>query len=228
MVIFGILAALALGAIVMGPSYWVKRTMRRHSAERVDFPGSGGELARHLVEHYALGDVKVEVTDKGDHYDPADRTVRLSAENYYTASLTAVAVAAHEVGHAIQHHQRERGLMLRQALARIAMISDRIASVFFLLAPVLFVVARTPAALFGMVALGIALLAIRVLVHLVTLPVEYDASFNKALPILRDGGYLKPQDVDAASSVLRAAAFTYVAGALMSLIDLARWIRILR
>ena len=76
--------------------------------------------------------------------------------------------------------------------------------------------------------IGIGLLAVRVLVHLVTLPVEYDASFNKALPILRDGGYLAEDDIAGARSVLKAAAFTYVAAALTSLLNLARWIRVLR
>ena len=228
MAIIGIIAVLVLAAIVLGPSYWVKRTMKRHSGERPDFPGTGGELATHLVEHYQLAGVKVEFTDRGDHYDPKDKSVRLSAENFYNRSLTAAAVAAHEVGHAIQHHRQERGLRLRQLLANVAVVTDRAASVFFLFAPILFVIVRAPGALLSMVALGVSFLAIRVLVHLVTLPVEYDASFNKALPILEQGNYLEPEDMQAARSVLRAAALTYVAGALMSLIDLARWIRVLR
>jgi hypothetical protein len=87
---------------------------------------------------------------------------------------------------------------------------------------------RSPAAIFAMIALGILLLAVRVLVHFFTLPVEYDASFNKALPILKEGGYLQENDLAAARSVLKAAALTYVAGALMSLLNLARWIRLLR
>lgn len=202
--------------------------MKRHSSKRRDFPGTGGELAVHLIEHYQLNGVRVEVTDKGDHYDPKEKAVRLSAENYNGRSLTAVAVSAHEVGHAIQDHQKERGLIIRQKLAGIAMVTDRVASIFFLLAPVLFVIVRAPAALIAMVALGIGLLAMRVVVHLVTLPVEYDASFNKALPILKQGNYLKDKDIAGATSVLRAAALTYVAGALMSLLDLARWIRVLR
>lgn len=222
--IVGILFA----AIVFGPSYWVRHTMKRHSAKRTDFPGTGGELAQHLIDHYEISNVRVEVTDRGDHYDPDERVVRLSADNFHTPSITAVAVAAHEVGHALQHHLEEPGLQMRQSLARLTVVTDRIASVFFLLAPVLFVVARTPAALIAMAGLGIALLAVRVLVHLVTLPVEYDASFNKALPILREGGYLQDHEIQGAESVLKAAAYTYVASALMSLLDLARWIRILR
>lgn len=228
MPVLAIIGIIILIGIVLGPQLWIKRTMARHAHERADFPGTGGELARHLLEHYRIDGVGVEMTNKGDHYDPQDRMVRLSADVHDKASLTAVAVAAHEVGHAIQHHRQERGLKTRQAMVKLAMVSDRIASVFFLAAPVLFLLARTPAALFGMVAFGIALLAIRVLVHAVTLPVEYDASFNKALPILKEGGYLRDEDLDGANSVLKAAAFTYVAGALMSLLDLARWIRVIR
>lgn len=202
--------------------------MKKHGEERSDFPGTGGELAQHLVEHFGLTGVGVEETDRGDHYDPQDKMVRLSADNFHKASLTGVAVAAHEVGHALQDYHQEKGLRLRQWLVGIASVTDKIASVFFLAAPVLAVFARTPAAFFGLVAFGVALLAIRIVVHLITLPVEYDASFNKALPILQEGGYLHESDLKGARSVLKAAAFTYVAGALMSLLDLARWIRILR
>ncbi|WP_299860931.1 zinc metallopeptidase [uncultured Hoeflea sp.] len=228
MAILGMIGFLAVLAAVYAPQFWVGHTMRRHSTERPDFPGTGAEMAEHLVERFDLGGVGVEMTDKGDHYDPEARVVRLSEANYRGANLTAVAVAAHEVGHALQHHRGERGLALRQRLVSVAMVTDRIASIFFIAAPVLAVALRAPGALLGMAVIGIGLLGVRVLVHLVTLPVEYDASFNKALPILREGGYLGDDDLAAARSVLKAAAFTYVAGALMSLLNLARWIRVLR
>lgn len=228
MALIGLVALALFAAIVVLPQFWVRRTMRRHGTPRPDFPGTGGELARHLVEHFGLDGVGVEQTDKGDHYDPEARVVRLSADTYDKPSLTAVAIAAHEVGHALQHHRGENGLKLRQSLVRIAQVSDRFAAIFFIAAPVLTLIARSPGAFLAMAGIGIALLAVRVLVHLVTLPVEYDASFGKALPILKEGGYLREEDLGGARSVLRAAAFTYVAGALMSLIDLARWIRLLR
>ena len=108
------------------------------------------------------------------------------------------------------------------------MTTDRIASVFFIAAPVLAILARTPLAFAALVAVGLALMSVRVIVNLVTLPVEFDASFGKALPILQEGKYLSEDDIPAAKSVLRAAAFTYVASALVSLVNLARWIRVLR
>ncbi|MDF1609536.1 zinc metallopeptidase [Hoeflea sp. YIM 152468] len=228
MAFLGIFGVLVVLAAIYGPHYWVGHTMRRHGAERPDFPGTGGDMAQHLIKRLELTGVGVEATEVGDHYDPETRMVRLSQANYNGASLTAVAVAAHEVGHALQHHRGERGLALRQKLVGLAMMTDRIASIFFLAAPVLAIVLRAPVALFGMALIGIGLLAIRIVVHLVTLPVEYDASFNKALPILREGGYLADQDLSGARSVLKAAALTYVAAALMSLLNLARWVRILR
>jgi len=235
--LIGLAVAALVLAMILLPQMWVKRVMRRHGAERPDFPGTGGELASHLLQHFGLSDFKVDLTDQGaegaDHYDPESRTVRLSPSNFSGSSLTAVAVAAHEVGHAMQHHdglngRSDGGLQFRQRMVRFAMATDKIASVFFLAAPVLAVLARTPIAFVMLVGFGVLLLAVRILVHLVTLPVEYDASFARALPILQEGGYLSDEDLPAARSVLKAAALTYVASAVMSLIDLARWIRIIR
>lgn len=222
------IGALILGAIIFLPQYWVKHVISKHSIDREDFPGTGGELADHLIKDLQLDGVQLETTEKGDHYDPDAKMVRLLDAHHAGRSISAVAIAAHEIGHAIQHHRGEKLLAWRQRLAKFAAASDVIASVFFFAAPVLAVVVRTPAAFFGLVAFGVALLAIRILVHLVTLPVEFDASFNKALPILEQGGYLHPDDMPAARQVLKAAALTYVAGALVSLLDLARWIRIIR
>lgn len=223
-----IIVLVAVLAIVTLPQLLVRTTIRRHAGDRPDLPGTGGELARHLLDRFGLSHVRVEVTDRGDHYDPDAGAVRLLPQHHGGRSLSAVAIAAHEVGHAIQHGNGERKLALRQRLAKIAVFTDRIAGIFFLAAPVLTVIIRSPAALAGAIGLGIALLSVRVVVNLVTLPVETDASFAKALPILKDGGYLSEGDLPAARSVLRAAAFTYVAGALISLINLARWIRLLR
>lgn len=224
---FLVIASIILLALaVVGPQFWVKRAIDRHAAHRPDLPGTGGELARHLIEHFDLSGVGVEATDKGDHYDPTTRTVRLSAQNFNGASLSAVAIAAHEVGHAIQHMRGERLFALRQSLASFLLWSNRFAMICFALAPVAGVVARAPAALFLFALTGVALILLRVAVHLVTLPVEIDASFKKALPILKEGRYLQPEDLPAVRSVLKAAAMTYVAAALMSLIDIIRFARL--
>ena len=228
MALLAVIGIVVLVVAIAAPQWWIKHAIRKHGGHRPDFPGTGGELARHLLDQFGMEKVGVELTDKGDHYDPAERVVRLTKDNYGGSSVTAVAVAAHEVGHAIQDHRGERMLKLRNALARMAVATDVFASIFFYAAPVMGIFVRTPAAFFAMVAIGIGLLAFRVLVHLITLPVEFDASFGKALPILKEGGYIQERDLPAARTVLKAAAFTYVAGALMSLINLAQWLRILR
>lgn len=220
--------AIIIFGIVLLPQLWVQHTIRRHSTDRPDLQGTGGELARHLLNRFDLPNVKVEVTDKGDHYDPSDKTVRLLKQHYDGRSLSAVAVAAHEVSHAIQDAGGERKLALRQQLAQLAMWTDKLAGVFFIAAPILAVAVRTPLALAALVGIGVALLGVRVLVTIVTLPVEFDASFGKALPILKDGKYVDEADMPAVRGVLRAAALTYVAGALISLVNLARWVRLLR
>jgi Zn-dependent membrane protease YugP len=222
------LAVLAILAIVVLPQLWVRRTLARHATDRPDLPGTGGELARHLLDHHGLSDVKVDRAEAGDHYNPRTHTVHLSDPHLAGRSLSAVAVAAHEVGHAIQHANGERLLAWRQRLAKLASWTDRAAGVFFIAAPFLSILARTPLALALLVGTGIALLGVRVIVTLITLPVEFDASFGKALPILSEGRYLDEKDIPAARSVLRAAALTYVAAALVTLVDLARWIRLLR
>lgn len=223
-----VLAAIALVAVVVLPQAWVRFAINRHGVHRADLPGTGGELARHLLDRFGLSDVKVEQTDRGDHYDPEDRAVRLLPAHRDGRSVAAVAIAAHEVGHAIQHARGERALALRQKLAGVATMADRAAAVFFIAAPFLGVIARTPLAFAALLGIGVALLMVRVVFSLVTLPVEFDASYRKALPILKEGRYLDEKDMPAAKSVLRAAAFTYLAGALITLINLARWTRLLR
>jgi Zn-dependent membrane protease YugP len=215
-------------AIVVLPQFWVRSTIARHEAERPDLDGTGGELARHLLNRFDLTGVKVEITDKGNHYDPETKAVRLTAKHHDGRSLSAVAIAAHEVSHALQDARGEKMLALRQRFVKFASVTDRFAGAFFIASPILGGLARTPLAFFGLIGLGIALLSVRVFVDLVTLPVETDASFRKALPILESGGYVDPADMPAVRSVLRAAAFTYLAGALISLVNLARWIRLLR
>ena len=213
---------------IIGPQLWVRHTISRNGADRPDLPGTGAELARHLIERFGLEGIAVEITDRGDHYDPDAKAIRLLRQHHDGRSLSAVAVAVHEFGHALQDARGEPMLALRQKLAKLAASTDRFAGFFFLAAPVLAALARVPAAFIGVIAIGIALLAVRVIVNLVTLPVELDASFAKAMPILEEGGYLAAEDLPPARNVLRAAALTYVAGALMSLVNVAYWIRLLR
>ena len=109
------LAAIFLCAVFL-PTLWVRWVMQRYAREVPNLPGTGGELAKHLIQRFELDSVKAEVSDIGDHYDPQERTVRLSESNWSGRSLTAVAVAAHEVGHAIQHRKKDPRLQARTTL----------------------------------------------------------------------------------------------------------------
>jgi Zn-dependent membrane protease YugP len=213
--------------VVFGPSLWVKHVLKKHGADRPDLPGTGGELARHLLDEATLSDVKVETTDQGDHYDPGARAVRLLPQHHDGRSIAAVAVAAHEVSHAIQHARGEPAFKRRVELVGNLLWVERLATGVLLLAPVAFVLLKAPALVILQVLAAIALMAIGVVVHVVTLPVEFDASFGKALPVLEQGRYLSPRDMPAARSVLKAAAYTYVASALATLLNFVRWFRFL-
>lgn len=226
MVILALLGAVVFLGLVFGPRAWIAVTMKRHGADRPDFPGTGGELARHLLDQAGLQAVKVERVQAGDHYSPKDKAVRLSEANFDGKSVTAVAVAAHEVGHALQDAQGYMPLQIRQKLAGYCIIIERTGSVLLMATPFVFALTRSPVILLAEVVVGLGILLSTVVIHAVTLPTEFDASFKRALPILES--YIRPEDMPGARSVLKAAAFTYVASALTSLLDIARWLRILR
>ena len=224
-----ILGALGV-ALVVGPSLWVQRVLHKYSRplDRYADRGTAAELAEHLITSLELGDVRVEPTETGDHYDPDARAVRLARKHFDACSLTAITIAAHEVGHAMQHARGERMFRLRQRLARTVMQTQRLSGGLIFLMPVVAGVTRQPAlaSLLLVAVVGTALLG--TLVHLVTLPVEFDASFGKALPVLERGRYLKSNDHVHARRILRAAALTYVAGSLLGLVNFWRWLRLLR
>jgi Zn-dependent membrane protease YugP len=224
-----LLIILLLLVLIFGPQWWAQYTFRRYAEVLPRIPGTGGELARHLLDQFSMPDVAVEKTEKGgDHYDPEDRVVRLSPDNYDHPSLTAVAVAAHEVGHAIQHQRKEAKFALRHRLVKVAQTTQQLGAGAMFLLPVVVAITRAPSAGLIMVAIGLGSMASATLVHLVTLPVELDASFGKALPILKAGHYIQNEDETAVHRVLQAAALTYVAGSLASLLNLARWFAFLR
>lgn len=223
-----ILIALMLLAAVFGPGLWVRHVMRLYSEPADRYPGTGAEFVRHLAERLRLDGVTVEPTDDGDHYDPQTKTVRLTPANHDGRSLTAVTVAAHEMGHALQDAEGFGPLRARSRMVAMMGPAQRLGAGMLMAAPFVgFVTRALPVGLLFFLG-GLLTLGGATLVHLVTLPVEFDASFSRALPILDKGGYLKPEDRPHARRILRAAAMTYVAGSLLSLLNVARWWAILR
>ncbi len=223
-----ILAFISVITIILGPQWWVKWVIRRHQKEIEGMPGTGGELAVHLLEQLKIDDVKVEITEQGDHYDPATRIVGLSESNYNGRSLTAIAIAAHEVGHAIQHKQNMPLFTWRGRLVKLAIGSEKVGVMALMAVPFVGGLMRIPHPVVALLAIGIGSLLVGVLVHLVTLPVEWDASFNKALPLITAGQYVAEDEVAAIQQILRAAALTYVAATLASILNMWRWLAILR
>lgn len=224
-----LLLIFTLLVIVFGPQWWAQRTFKRYATPRSDIPGSGAKLAQHLLRRFDMSYVSVEETKAGnDHYDPVTKAIRLSPSNFRDNSLTAIAVAAHEVGHAIQDQRKEPLHALRHRLVELAVSIQKLGAGLLLAIPVMTLLTHSPMLDILFLIVGIISMGTATVVHVVTLPVEIDASFNKALPILFDGEYVTKKDHRAVRRILKAAAYTYVAASLASLLNLWRWITILR
>lgn len=219
---------LAIAALVFGPGIWVNRVLDRYSEPADRYAGTGAQLARHLLDRHGLDDVAVERTPDGDHYDPQARAVRLTDDKFDGKSLTAITVAAHEVGHALQDRDRYAPLRLRTRLVKASRGIEKLGAGVLLLAPILGAITRAPQLTIVAFAAGMLTLGSSTLIHCVTLPTEFDASFNRALPMLDEHRILKHPDRPHARRLLKAAALTYVSASLMSLLNVARWLLILR
>lgn len=218
----------AIFALAMLPQMWVRSVIKKHSAERPDLAGTGGEFARHMLDRLGLEHVKVEETALGDHYDPELKAVRLLPAHMTGKSLAAVVIAAHEVGHAMQDATGYAPLKARTRLAKQAHRFEQFGAVVMLAAPIVMLLSKSPHILVLQVFVGVLILGMTILIHAVTLPTEFDASFRRAMPALDAGGYLSAKDRPAAREILRVAALTYVAAAALSMLDVMRWLRVLR
>ena len=226
--IYLILIALLLLAIY-GPNLWVQHVLKKHHRPLPGMPGSGSELAQHLLKQYQLNDVAVEKSNPNeDHYSPADNAVRLSPEVFDGKSLSAIAVAAHEVGHAIQFNRQEPVSLLRGKYLGSAHRIQRIGVVLMMFLPLLSAFIGGPRLAMLTIAVGVMTMLISVMMYAAVLPEEWDASFNKALPILEKGGYVPAEYLPAVKQVLTACALTYVAAALADILKLWRWLGLLR
>lgn len=176
---------------------------------------SGGDIARSLLRGSGIDDVSVEHTpgELTDHYDPRARVLRLSDGVYRDRSIAAVGIAAHEVGHAIQHNAGFLALNFRNTLVPVANLGSTLAWPLVIIA-ILF---RQN----FLLNLGIFLFAGVVVFHIITLPVEINAS-RRAVALLENGGYLRDEELVGAKKVLSAAALTYVAAAAVAVLNLLR------
>ncbi len=210
---------LLLLAIPLWAQFRVKKVYSKYAKVPSALGMSGAEVARKILMDNDIHDVEIEpIRGKlSDHYDPRSKVVRLSEDHYYGHSIAGTAVAAHEVGHAIQHANQYGPLRARHALVPVASIGSNL-SYFLILIGILFGAA-------DLILPGILLMAGAVLFQLVTLPVEFNAS-SRAMNQIVQLGLIRNDEERQARKVLNAAALTYVASALVALLELARFVLI--
>ncbi|CAH0172006.1 zinc metallopeptidase [Peribacillus castrilensis] len=207
-----------LAIIILIPIYAqmkVKSTYKKYSKVSASSGMSGAETARAILDQNGLFNVRVEETPGmlSDHYDPRDKTVRLSSDNYHGHSVAGVAVAAHEVGHAIQDKEAYAFLRFRHALVPVANFGSNISWILILIG----MLASIP----GLLLAGIVFMAAAVLFQVITLPVEFNAS-SRAMDQLVSAGVIRNDEERETKKVLSAAAMTYVAAALVAVLELVR------
>lgn len=223
-----LILGILLFVLILGPGYWAKHVLKKYSGHRDDIPGTGAELIKHLRKKYNMAYLEVEGTEQGDHYDPTDKVVRLSKDNLDKRSLTAITVAAHEFGHALQDFKNYKPLTARTRMVRTAQKLEKVGGIALLVMPfIAFAPAGARLALPLMIVVILSMLT-NTIVHLVTLPVEFDASFGRALPILKQGQYINNTDYRAARKILTACALTYLASSLSGLLNFWRWLKVFR
>ncbi len=204
--------------LTMIASARVRATFNKYAKVRNHAGITGAEAAERILRSQGIYDVRIIQTagNLTDHYSPKDRTLALSQSTFSQASIAAVAVAAHECGHAIQHEKNYAPLSLRSALVPFANIGSKLGVPLIILGIIL---SYNPL----LIQVGIWVFAAAVLFQIVTLPVEFNAS-SRAMMILENGGILTSEELKNGGKVLRAAALTYVAAAASAVLQLLRFV----
>ncbi|MEC7181796.1 MAG: zinc metallopeptidase [Bdellovibrionota bacterium] len=223
-----ILLAVVFFLVILYPQFYVKKVLNQYRNHPKTFSQNGHALAQELLFQNGIHNVQVETIDGPDHYDPIAKAVRLSKENALGNDLTSLVVAAHEVGHAIQDHTRYSLLGLRTSLATLGMIVQKWGGAFMMITPILTLVTRSPRIGLLSLIVGVAGLLSNTIINFVTLPVEIDASFKRALPLLKKRPDFSELEHKGAHQILKACAYTYLASSLSDLLNVMRWIAVLR
>jgi Zn-dependent membrane protease YugP len=213
-----LLAALALG---LGAQAYVRSTYRRYSAVASTVGLTGEQVARRMLDADGLHHVRIETVEGNltDHYDPRSDVLRLSRDVYQGRSVSAAGIAAHEAGHAVQHARSYGPARVRQAIVPAANIASKASWPLILLGLFL--------GISGLLVAGVVVFSVAVLFQVVTLPVEFDAS-RRAVAALESQMLVAPDQISGARSVLTAAAMTYVAAALISVMYLFYYLGLAR
>jgi Zn-dependent membrane protease YugP len=212
-------------ALVFIPQMLVMSTYKKFSKVQAALNITGGDVARSILQNAGVNDVQVVPTsgELSDHYDPTQKIIRLSDDIYNGKSISSFGIAAHEVGHAIQDNHGYLPMKLRAGIFPVVNFGQGLGPILIMVGIGLGFLGSFGNLTFLVAVTGLCLYGAAVLFHIVTLPVEFNASF-RAIKVLSEGGYLvDDREINGAKLVLTAAALTYVAAALYALIQLLYW-----
>jgi Zn-dependent membrane protease YugP len=221
-----VLIVVFLILFLYGPSWLAKKTIASNRLITLN-KHTGAEFAQLLLTNNQITNVQVVQTEVGDHYDPLAKSVGLSLENYHGKDLSSLVIASHEVGHAIQDHQKYKPLATRTALVKWAMKVERVGPFLMYATPLLGLFTRSPRISLLSFVLAVIIMGTSLVVNLVTLPVELNASFSRAMPMLETENF-EDKHLESARGILWACALTYFASSLASLLNVYRWFRVIR
>ncbi len=212
-----IILVLIATVIGMAAQFGVQNTYRKYAQVSTRRGFTGSQVAQDLLRSGGCGDVQVGHIpgQLSDHFDPRTNTVNLSSGVYNSSSIAALGIAAHECGHVMQREEGYWPMKVRSAIVPLANLGSQACMPLILIGLLMNVA--------GLIEAGIILFGFAVIFQLVTLPVEFNAS-SRAIAALESGGYLEGGELDGAKKVLRAAAMTYVAAALASMLQLLRFV----
>ena len=200
----------------LGAKMWVQSAVKKWSDVATSRGMTGRQVAQAILKARGISDVTIEATRGSltDHYDPSTKTLRLSEDVYDNRSVTAAGIAAHEVGHAIQHQEGYAMMKLRQKMVPAASIGTSLG--------IWITIAGVMIGMSGLATVGVLLFGAAVAFTLVTLPVEFDAS-SRAKKVLQQQQLVTGREAEGVNQVLNAAAATYVAAAVTAVLQLVYW-----
>ena len=200
------------------PIIWLNYIFHKNDQILINMPFTGLEFGKLILNDYGLTEVKIEKSLTIDHYDLLEKKVKVTEDRLSKKSLTAISIVCHEIGHAIQHKEKYKALEQRTRLVKNTVWISQIGSGLLLIGiPTILATGYYPLIKICLL-LALLSLLIGIIIHLITLEVELDASFNKALPILIEK--VPPEYHDSCRSILKAAAFTYVIGVVRNFVSL--------
>ena len=213
-----ILYLIFLFILFVAPIIWYNYIFKKNDKVLINMPFTGFEFGRELLQEHNLNDVQIEGTKLGDHYDLINKKVMVLEDRLGKKSLTSITIICHEIAHAIQHKENYKPLKRRNVIIRNTSWITQLGSGILLIGfPIIFATGS-----YGFIKICLAIAAfsllISALIHIITLDVEIDASFNKAYPIIKQK--VPAEDHEACRSILLAAALTYVIGVFRSFFSL--------